>query len=285
MVTGDIFLEIEPKVESESVLLVPSAVESIAEHLRKAIDGKYHDTRPLWGAPRLVSKGWTPSSIGEPNDRLLAAGLLGYRGDEISQRLYFIFEAGNDIESRWIKRFQSINWYESSGGWVPRTPLDGLTYSGKVDIIIRDPKTGTRFIVEVKSISPEGFRALPPVSVDPEVNIESLLTTTGITGDRVRKYIIQLQLYLHTMKVDDGILLFDNKGNQDYAAFHICCNDSVMNNVTERLTKIQTEYWSKNLLPPWNGGSTRHFLAKYKPTEAITLEEAKQLTIENTEEF
>ena len=55
--------------------------------LEAALRKRYVDTRPLWDVPRPVSKGWRPSDLGEANDRLLVAKLLGYRGEPISEKL------------------------------------------------------------------------------------------------------------------------------------------------------------------------------------------------------
>ena len=129
----------------------------------------YKEKRPIWGKPRPLKNGWTPSSLGEPNDRLLVAKQLGYRGDAIGYKLQRIFSAGNDVEDRWIKHFDSIGVLQSHGGWLPKNENSYLTFRGKYDIIIKHKYEKNRtFLVEVKSMSPRMFPSLPPVQMNAE---------------------------------------------------------------------------------------------------------------------
>ena len=270
------YMEPQEEVVVDEAMALPfesvEPAESLIERVHVELDRHYMDRRPLWGKPRLVSKGWTPSMLGEPNDRKLVAQMLGFRGDVFPRILKLIFEMGDDIEARWIKRFQALNMYVSSGKFIPGNVVDGLKFSGKYDIIIRDPKNPvTQYVVEIKSISPNGFRQLPYPSHKPDSNYDELIGTKGEIGMRVRKYMHQLQTYLYGMNMDDGVLLFDNKGTQEYHLYHIRKNDDHIAAMRERLLRLQTDFWGKNLIPPWNGGKEKSFFATYKPTEAVPL--------------
>ena len=273
---------LNPENDSKEFLSSKLKVES---WLYVKLREKYKDTRPLWGDPRPLSKGWTPSSLAEPNDRMLVAYQLGYRGDKISDKLQRIFDAGNDIESRWIKRFKDLDLYIDSGKWIPSNSSSGLTLRGIVDIIIHHPYEKDRqIIVEVKSISPIGFQQLPPASPDANVNFQRLMSLPGDIGSRCKRYMYQLQVYLRELGVSDGMLLFDNKGNQDFKDFAISANPSILDEMYDRLKDMQERYWSKDLLPPWNKRKGKSIFSTYRPDEAVPVEEIKQLMLETYKE-
>ena len=62
---------------------------------------------------------------------------------------------------------------------------------------------------------------------------------------------------MREMNMQEGILLFDNKGTQEFSDFLIERNDDAIDKIYERLARLQENYWSKNLLPPWGGGIAR----------------------------
>ena len=98
-----------------------------------------------------------------------------------------------------------------------------------------------------------------------------------MTGERTRKYMAQLQTYLQEMNMDEGILLYDNKGNQEYADFYIARNPEYIESLYERLQIMQNDFWVKGLLPPWTGGAdSKHPLARHKPDEIVSVEEMKE---------
>ena len=239
----------------------------------------YVDNRSIWGDPRPVEKGWTPSSLGEPNDRMLVAAQLGFRGDPIPEKLRRIFDAGNDIEARWLKRFKDLGVWVSDADWLPDAKPGELVLRGRIDIIVRHAfERDRKYIVEVKSINPNGFSNLPRPSRDPAENFQALMNVKGDVGARLHKYMHQLQAYLARMGIPEGILLFDNKGTQDFHDFYIVLEPGFIDPVFERLQRLQDDYWSKGLLPPWGGGSrSKAILATYRPTEAVPYEEVKEL--------
>ena len=171
-------LVLPKKYAKKEQAVVPQ--REMASWIGLALQQHYMESRPLWMTPRAVEKGWTPSSLGEPNDRLMVAALLGYRDLYITEKLRRIFDAGNDIEARWGTRFKDIGVledYSDSQKWLPNNMGSPLKFSGKWDLLVRHKfETDRRFLVEVKSISPEGFMSLPMVSMNPQTNFRSFDT-------------------------------------------------------------------------------------------------------------
>ena len=249
--------------------------QSLARH--------YVDDRPLWGEPRPLSKGWTPSGLGEPNDRLLVASQLGYRGDLVTEKMRRVFDAGNDIEDRWVKRFKAMGLLRSHGEWLPAGPSDGLVIRGKLDLVVVNPSSRELEIIEVKSISPTGFNSLPAAQVSGARNSELLWNVSGGLRGRLRKYLLQLWVYMDRMGLSKGHLLFDNKGTQEFRDFNVEVDSVQLSRVYSRLRDLQDEYWAKELLPPWNGGRGKSLMATYRPNEAVPLSEIKGLYVQEEE--
>lgn len=244
--------------------------------IARAVREHYRDTRPIWDEPRPLEKGWSPSLVGEPNDRILVAGYLGYRGDLISDKLARIFDMGNDIEQRWITRFKDMGVWEGDDIWLPNPSRTELLVRGKVDILIHHIRdTNRKFVVEVKSMNPHSFNSLPKPSMDAEANWSNLRRLRNYVGDRMRRYLCQLQVYIYEMNMTEGYLLVDNKGNQDFSDFLIRLHEDVVEEMYERMTRLQRDFWSQGLIPPWNGVPNRSVLATYKPDEAVPFEEMR----------
>lgn len=255
----------------------PRALPAMSSWIAAALRESHNDDQPLWGDPRPVWKGFTPSALGEPNDRMLIAGYLGYRGEAISEKLQRIFDAGNDIEARWVKRFQRLGVMKSAGDWLPRPSRTDIRMAGKLDIIVEHSfEPGRQILIEVKSINDNGFRALPKPSPDPDVNYRALLGLGGNTGDRCRRYMAQLQIYLYETGMDDGVLLFDNKNTQEFADFSLVSNAHYIEIAYDRLRRLR-EYWERQEIPPWNGDRGRSVWATYRPQDAVPLAEFREL--------
>ena len=235
------------------------------------------DTTPLWDVPRPISKGWRPSDIGESNDRILVAKMLGYRDLFVTEKLQRIFDAGNDIEARWVQRFKDIGAYIDNDVWLPWEQPGQIKLRGKVDILVENGDA--KYIVEIKSIAPEGYRKLPKVGTA-EANFENLMGIKGSIGDRVRKYMHQLQAYLFTMQQYRGILLFEDKGHQEFKDYEIALNQDFVDSLYNRLKYLQDEFWEKRVIPPWNGDEPKTKFGRYKTNESVSLEEFRGEIVE-----
>ena len=192
------------------------------------------------------------------------------------KNLQRIFDAGNDIEARWIKRFRDTRLYVDNDIWLPRQQSGKVKIRGKVDAIIKHPHEDIEYLVEIKSIAPEGYRMLPRVSSSTKNNFDNLMGIKGGVGERVRKYMAQLQVYLFTMDMTSGILLFDDKGHQDFKDYEIDLDREFVDDLFNRLKYLQDEFWSKRVLPPWNGGEPKTRFGKLRTDDSVALDEFRE---------
>ena len=264
----------QPPKQAE-VKLLPPQEDWIDLALEEHIRGQ--NAEPMWGEPRPLSKGWTPSSIGEPNDRAIVAKCLGYNDEPIGKQLQLIFDTGNDIEARWVRRFKEMGVLAGNDIWLPGARRSGLMFRGKVDMIVRHKyEPDRKILIEMKSIAVGLFNDLPPISRDPVANYDSLMLLRGYLGDRIRKYMAQLQVYLYEMNMDEGLMFFESKDNQRQAKYPIVQMPHMLDEVFERLKMLQDEYWSRGLLPPWKGSDSNKSLLKvYRTDEVVPIDEMK----------
>ncbi len=263
------------KIVGTSAKKNPDFARAAGGWLGIAIEQKYADHRPLWGDERPIEKGWTPSSMGAECDRETVLKTLGYRGEEISTHLRRIFDAGNDIEARWIKRFQELGVYVDHNVHISRKEPPIL--SGYIDVTVRHPfEPGHLITVEIKSINSNGFRMLPAVTMDPEENFEALQKLPGKVGARIRGYMVQLQSYLMEGGNPEGLLLFDCKDNQSFAEYYIVLNEPFIQGHYDRLNRLN-EYRERRAIPPCTCGGKGDF-CKHRPDEDIDIKMLQSMT-------
>tara|TARA_R110002020_G_scaffold246433_2_gene460204 strand:- start:641 stop:1036 length:396 start_codon:yes stop_codon:yes gene_type:complete len=94
--------------------------------------------------------------------------------------------------------------------------------SGRYDFLLSHVTHG-RILLELKSINTKGFEALIEAP-KPE-------------------HAIQLQIYLNLAGIDNGVVLYENKNDQELKAFKVDKDTKVWDNIIERCIKIQ------NMLP------------------------------------
>ena len=260
-------------------LTASEIVSSGRSWLALALDDMHADRRPLWGEPRAGA--WHPSALGEPCDRLLVLSMLGYRGEAILPKLQRIFDAGNDIEARWLNRFTELGIL--LGSQVPVKRDIPPMISGKADALITHPYEMTRrLVVEIKSINSNGFRQLPPVSLDHEVNYHNLMALPTYIGNRIRKYMYQLQVYLveGCGQATEGLLLFDNKDTQDFAEYSLLPNPELIAEKYANLIKLDG-YRAMLTVPPCTCVSRDrgNVVCGYREAEVLPLTEVQSMTL------
>ncbi len=246
--------------------------------LQLSRDDKFTDHRPLWGEVR--TKGWMPSSMGDPCDRKTILGMFGYRGDPISVKLRRIFDMGKAIEKIWQAEFESMGIL--LGKNVRFAHPNNPVISGEYDVMVRHPyEPGRRMIGEIKSINDNGFKKLPPVSLNSADNIVALMSVKdGYVGARFRKYMYQLQAYLYFVEgVEEGFLLFDNKNSQDYKLYPVSLDPDIIVPETQRLVRLE-EYRPKLVVPACTCDAKKSGLCTIHPDEDIPLDELKNLVTE-----
>jgi len=185
----------------------------------KSLDSVLGYTRP-WKA---VQK-FYPSMLGNPCDRYLYYAFHGGLGNqEINPQTQRIFDTGSSLETRMDKYLRKAGIFLASEQTVK---LESPPISGRYDFLIRYKNTD-RAIIELKSINTRGFEAL----IDSPKSDHS----------------VQLQIYLNLLGVKNGIVVYENKNDQELKAFKVQQNADEWGEILERCVKIQ--YMSVNDVP------------------------------------
>jgi hypothetical protein len=262
-------LTVKPKSKAK----VPK-ISSSQTWLDIAFDEKYKDTRPLWGKIREVENGWTPSTMGNGCDRLTLLGPFGYRGDPIPPKLRRIFDRGKKIEEQWQQYFREMRLLLKANIRLRRDVAPII--SGEYDVLVKHAYEPRQLLGEIKSINGAGFKQLPAVTLDPQVNFEALTSGGGFIGDRLKKYMYQLQTYLYVTGIEEGFILFDNKDNQDYANFVIHRNPEFVEREFERLTRLN-DYRERLVVARCTCDRRSGLACQVHPEEELELQEYKEL--------
>jgi hypothetical protein len=213
--------------------------------------------------------------MGETCDRQSILKMYGYRGDPISQKLSRIFDMGKAIEKIWQADFRKAGLLLSANVRVPYPGPPQV--NGEYDAMLRHAtEPNRRVIVEIKSINAEGFKHLPPLTLDPEMNYQGLMACSGFIGSRVRGYMVQIQLYMHVTGVQDGILLFDCKNDQDYNDYYLTLKPEFIALHLDRLQRLD-QYRPKFMVPPCTCDGAPAVLCRLHRTEAVSLEDLKKI--------
>lgn len=139
-----------------------------------------------------------PSQLGNKCNRFL---YLAYNGllspAPLSAQTQRIFDTGNSLETRMERYFRDMGILLGREK-VVKCELPPI--SGRADFLIRHEENGT-IIIELKSINNNNFGRLK-TAPKPE-------------------HEIQLQIYLNVLEVDKGVVLYENKNDQQLKAFQI----------------------------------------------------------------
>jgi hypothetical protein len=241
--------------------------------LRTGLTAMREDKRTMWGDIRTT---WRPSSMGEQCDRKSILSMYGYRGDPISHKLGRIFSMGNAVEDIWRADFQKMGVLVQANVRIqdPGPPA----ISGECDAILQHLyEPGRKLIAEIKSINCNGFKQLPPLTLDPEMNFQGLMNIGGSLNGRVRGYMIQLQNYMRLFKIHEGMLLFDCKCNSDYNDYGLVYHPELVEVNQNRLVRLD-DYRGKLMVPPCTCAGKHDGLCIYRPEDTVSLEEMKIFT-------
>ena len=96
--------------------------------------------------------------------------------------------------------------------------IDTPPISGRYDFLI-NYKDNDRAIVELKSINDKGFQ--------------------GLIDSPKPEHMIQLQIYLNIMQLKNGIVVYENKNDQELKAFKVQQSADVWNEILERCLRVQ----------------------------------------------
>jgi len=156
-----------------------------------------------------------PSLFGNPCDKYL---YLAYRGqldwDTIEARVQRIFDHGGTFESRMKKYLKKAELYIDDEISVK---LEAPPISGRMDFLIKHEIHGETPL-ELKTIKSEDFKELKETPKS--------------------EHLIQLQIYLNIKKYDYGVVLYENKNDQNLKAFQVERNEKTWENILERCDRI-----------------------------------------------
>lgn len=118
----------------------------------------------------------------------------------IDERTERLFDLGQMIEQYMLNGMKNEIYNKDM---VVHTGLyqDGKEITGEIDCMWKD-EHGTEYVMDVKSMSQSSF--------------EKLVATQDLKESHYQYY-VQLQLYMHFLKVEDGVILGYNKNNSDVA--------------------------------------------------------------------
>ena len=139
-----------------------------------------------------------PSQLGNTCNRFL---YLAYNGLLIPAPLpaqtQRIFDTGNSLEERMERYFTDMGILEDREKVVT---CELPPISGRADFLIRHKENGT-IIIELKSINSNNFSHLK-TAPKPE-------------------HSLQLQIYLNCLDIEHGVVLYENKNDQQLKAFRL----------------------------------------------------------------
>ena len=178
----------------------------------KTLDDVLGYSRPWEAKQRFY-----PSMLGNPCDRYLYYAYHGgLSNQEVNPQLQRIFDTGGSLEQRMEKYLRKAGLFLAAEQTLKfETP----PISGRYDFLIRY-KDADRAIVELKSINAKGFDLLID-SPKPD-------------------HVIQLQIYLNIIGLDNGIVVYENKNDQELKAFKVQKSIECWEAVLERCIRIQS---------------------------------------------
>ncbi len=128
-------------------------------------------------------------------------------------RMYRVFQQGDQVHMRLMSVLYSLGLVTASEVKIPETEL----FRGRADGILK--LDGENYVLEMKSISPYGFQTLTDMP-KPE-------------------HMKQIQIYMHYFNISKGIILMENKANQDIKEFIVEKNEQIVQKLIEDFTKLK----------------------------------------------
>lgn len=167
-----------------------------------------------------------------------------------------IFENGWSLHRRWqllLKEHADVVWSSESGpgiAYIPSSELerigkeiDGKIYVPELDLTHYDEERNLyfspdaildfgahRYVVEIKGIKQEEYLQLT----------DDLMTAITIS-DTIRKGRLQVQLYMHLLKLSRGVILVENKNNQDFKLWVVESEPSLITTQIERMYQVKRD--------------------------------------------
>ena len=156
-----------------------------------------------------------PSNLGNPCNRMLYLAYNGLLPSQfIEPHVQRIFDCGDSLGLRFEKYFEQMGILLATESSVK---CEDPVISGRMDYVIKHQEHG-KAVVELKSINTRGFKALL---------------------DKPKPdHFIQLQIYLHLSKIEHGMVLYEDKNDQQVKAFASTYDEKVWTQIQERCYTI-----------------------------------------------
>lgn len=193
-----------PKGKEKSKPAGEATADSLLEALNRYLDGKE-------GPGHKQITGFHPSYGFKCKRRwvLLFQGVdYDKKFDSRTQR---IFDNGNEVHARWREYFDGMGILEEAE--VEITANKPVPVRGHADGVLT---WGGRKLYELKSISPTRFEFRRMYKKPDDKTYE------------------QAQIYLWALDLEEGFVIYENKGTQEVLIFHISRDDAVINKVLKR---------------------------------------------------
>ena len=171
---------------------------------------EYLQARPR---DRRATHCFHPSTLHKPAEYLLKAYFDGDTQADYSTQLSRVFDNGHSVHRR-------IQRYLTEMGILKKAqfPVENAEYEikGHADGIVEIE--GKEGVLEIKSISSQGFYGLfAPFD----------------------KHVVQINVYMFCLGIPQGVILYENKDNQDLKEFIVKQNPEVVNAVLEKIRLVQ----------------------------------------------
>lgn len=164
-----------------------------------------------------ISETFSPSAAGSC-PRLIQFQMNGRVYEDIEPRIKRIFENGNFMQARYKK------YLEGAGKFVDeeipiRIEIDGIVIKGRADMIVLD-NYDNKQLIEFKSINTRGFNEL--------------------IGNQAPKedHLMQWTLYSKGLELPDGVVLYENKDDQNMKPFQVKYNEELFNLIVAKFKMI-----------------------------------------------
>ena len=169
----------------------------------------------LKGRPeeKRASHCFHPSTLHQPAEYLLKAYFNGESERDLSSQLLRVFDNGHDVHKRIQNYLQEMGILKEI-----EYPVENREYEikGHADGILDiDGKKG---VLEIKSINSQGFYGL----FEPD-----------------EKHLIQVNVYMFCLEIPRGVILYENKDNQDLKEFFVKQDPKVIQPVLEKIKLVQ----------------------------------------------
>ncbi len=131
---------------------------------------------------------------------------------------------GDAAHQRIVQALYGMGIVVAAEAPIPENPL----FHGRADVIVS--LDGKNYVVEIKTVHPYNFEQM-------------------VAAPR-RDHYLQLQLYLHYFDIPQGVILAENKANQELREFVVTRDDEEIQRVLSTFERLRRTIFLEGKLPP-----------------------------------